>query len=88
MLFLANVLNQRNVFAAVLLSQTTEKYYVSSAKLFNLKVEKWFRLNLFFLEAGNYFNIQVYRVRISNSQFTICEVFWQFVNEFLHFFFY
>ena len=48
MLFLANVLNQRNVFAAVLLSQTTENYYVSSAKLFNLKVEKWFRLNLFF----------------------------------------
>ena len=27
-----------------------------------------------------------FMVWISHSQFAICEVFWQFVNEFLHFF--
>ena len=26
------------------------------------------------------------RVRISRSQFAICEMFWQFANKFLHFF--
>ena len=31
-------------------------------------------------------NISRCRVQISRSQFTICERFWQFANEFLHFF--
>ena len=30
-------------------------------------------------------NIRRSRVRISHSQFTICEAFWQFDNDFLHF---
>ena len=47
---------------------------------------EWFPFKSKNLYVHHFHNMYLCRVQISRSQFAICEAFWQFVNEFLHFF--